>query len=77
MRHHMWSLHATKQNKNATTGNKKMITKEYMKAYVESNEHLISVKKQAPGITVLKYKNKVFYKNLWTPETMRIAWYCS
>jgi len=45
-----------------------MLTKERMKAYVEANEHLISVKKQAPGITVLKYKNKVFYKNLWTPE---------
>jgi tRNA splicing ligase len=45
-----------------------MITKERMKAYVEANEHLISVKKQAPNTTVLKYKNKVFYKNLWTPE---------
>ena len=45
-----------------------MITKERMRAYVEANGHLISVKKQAPGITVLKYKNKVFYKNLWTPE---------
>jgi len=44
------------------------ITKERMKAYVESNEALISVKKQAPNTTVLKYKNKVFYKNLWTPE---------
>jgi len=45
-----------------------MITKERMKVYVESHEHLISVKKQAPNTTVLKYKNKVFYKNLWTPE---------
>lgn len=45
-----------------------MITKERMKAYVEANEHLVSVKKQAPNTTVLKYKNKVFYKNLWTPE---------
>ena len=45
-----------------------MITKERMKAYVEANGHLISVKKQAPNTTVLKYKNKVFYKNLWTPE---------
>lgn len=44
------------------------ITKEHMKRYVENNEHLISVKKQAPGITVLKYKNKVFYKALWTDE---------
>jgi len=45
-----------------------MITKERMKAYVEAHEHLVSVKKQAPNTTVLKYKNKVFYKNLWTPE---------
>ena len=45
-----------------------MSIKERMKAYVEANEHLISVKKQAPNTTVLKYKNKVFYKNLWTPE---------
>lgn len=39
-----------------------------MKAYVETHGHLISVKKQAPNTTVLKYKNKVFYKDLWTPE---------
>ena len=45
-----------------------MITKERMKAYVETHEALISVKKQAPNTTVLKYKNKVFYKNWWTPE---------
>lgn len=44
------------------------ITKERMRAYVMANEHLVSVKKQAPGVTVLKYKNKVFYKHLWTPE---------
>lgn len=44
------------------------ITKERMKAYVETHEALISVKKQAPNTTVLKYKNKVFYKGLWTPE---------
>jgi len=44
------------------------MNKEYMKKYVEDNEHLISVKKQAPNTIVLKYKNKVFYKNLWTPE---------
>ncbi len=39
-----------------------------MRAYVETHGHLISVKKQAPNTTVLKYKNKVFYKDLWTPE---------
>ena len=39
-----------------------------MRAYVQANEHLVSVKKQAPNTTVLKYKNKVFYKDLWTPE---------
>lgn len=44
------------------------ITKEHMKAYVEANTDLVSVKKQAPGITVLKYKPKVFYRGLWTPE---------
>lgn len=44
------------------------LTKEHMKQYVSANEHLISVKKQAPNTTVLKYKNKVFYKNWWTPE---------
>jgi len=34
------------------------------------NDHneLVNIKNQAPGKTVLKYKNKVFYKNLWTPE---------
>ena len=45
-----------------------MITRERMKAYAEANEHLVSIKKQAPNTIVLKYKNKVFYKNLWTPE---------
>jgi len=49
-------------------GERIMISKERMQAYAEANEQLISVKKQAPNTTVLKYKNKVFYKNLWTPE---------
>lgn len=48
--------------------NKVNITKERLRAYVETHEHLVSVKKQAPNTTVLKYKNKVFYKDLWVPE---------
>ena len=44
-----------------------MLTPEYMQKYCEGNP-LVSVRKQAPNTTILKYKNKVFYKNLWTPE---------
>jgi len=45
-----------------------MITQNHMIQYVRDNEHLISVKDQGNGLFVLKYKNKVFYKSLWTPE---------
>jgi hypothetical protein len=44
-----------------------MITKFNMKAFVAANNSLVSVKKQAPDTTVLKYKPKVFYKHLWCP----------
>ena len=42
-------------------------TAEHMRQYCENNP-LVSVRKQAPNTTILKYKNKVFYRNLWTPE---------
>lgn len=48
-----------------------MITNESMRKFVEDNPHLVSRKKTSiDGLYVLKYKNKVFYKNLWTPELL-------
>lgn len=45
------------------------MNKEQIKSFVEANPHLISKKKTSlPGIYVLKYKNKCFYKGIWTPE---------
>lgn len=45
-------------------------TESTMFDFVERNPTLVSVKEQANGLHVLKYKNRVFYKNLWTPELM-------
>lgn len=40
-----------------------------MKKFVEDNPHLVQVKNTSiPELKVLKYKPKVFFKNLWTPE---------
>lgn len=41
-----------------------------LKAFVESNPDLVTVRQSVryPKLLVVKYKNKVFYKNLWTPE---------
>lgn len=44
------------------------LSAEYMRAYVEANPDLVTCKTQLNGLKVLKYKNRVFYKNLWTPE---------
>ncbi len=41
-----------------------------MKNFVTSNPDLVTCKKQLNGLNVLKYKNKVFFKNLWTPELL-------
>lgn len=48
-----------------------MITKEQIKQYCENHPNLVSVKQTLnPELRVLKYKNKVFYNNLWTPELL-------
>lgn len=43
-----------------------LVTKEWL----EANKSLVTMKesKNYPGLFVIKYKNKVFYDNLWTPE---------
>jgi len=49
------------------------LSEEYMYDYVHANPNLVSIKDQptvGENIKVLKYKKKVFYKNLWTPEVM-------
>ena len=40
------------------------------KEWLEANKSLVTMKesKNYPGLFVIKYKNKVFYDNLWTPE---------
>jgi hypothetical protein len=41
-----------------------------LREYVESHPDMVSVRLSVryPRLRVVKYKNKVFYKNLWTPE---------
>lgn len=41
-----------------------------LRTYVEENPELVStrISIRYPDLRVVKYKNKVFYKNLWTPE---------
>lgn len=48
---------------------KLLVTKEW----IESNKHLVTMKESVtyPGLFVIKYKNKVFYDNLWTPELIQ------
>jgi hypothetical protein len=40
------------------------------KEWVEANASLVTMKESSnyPGLYVLRYKNRVFYDNLWTPE---------
>lgn len=47
-----------------------MLTNTEFAAYVKANPHLVNCKesKAYPGLFVVKYKNKVFYDALWTPE---------
>lgn len=42
------------------------------KEFINSHRDLVQCKesKKYPGLYVLKYKNKVFYDNLWTPELL-------
>lgn len=47
-----------------------MINERSMFNFVQENPNLVSCKKQSNGLYVLKYKNRVFYKNLWTPELL-------
>lgn len=42
-----------------------MVTGNELRHYVENNPGLVSVKEAPGGLKVLKYKRKVFYKNLW------------
>lgn len=47
------------------------MNKDQIKSFVESHPELVSRKETSlPGVYVLKYKNKVFYKNLWTKELL-------
>lgn len=50
--------------------NSDMITDLQLKEFCEKNPNLVTRKesKNYPGLFVIKYKNKVFYDNLWTPE---------
>ena len=41
-----------------------------IRSFVENNPNLVTMKQQSNGYYVLKYKNRVFYKNLWTPELL-------
>jgi hypothetical protein len=47
-----------------------MITDSQLKRFAEANSHLVMQKASVryPDLFVVKYKNKVFYDNLWTPE---------
>src|SRR5210317_2114978 len=42
----------------------------HLKQYTEDNPNLVNVRQSEryPELQVVKYKNKVFYKDLWTPE---------
>lgn len=44
------------------------LTETAMFNFVDRNLDKVSIRQQSNGLMVLKYKNKVFYKNLWTPE---------
>lgn len=39
-----------------------------IREFVERNPQLVKAKLQSNGLYVLKYTNKVFYRDLWTPE---------
>lgn len=43
---------------------------QHLKRFAEENPELVSVRisMRHPRLRVVKYKNKVFYKSLWTPE---------
>ena len=50
------------------------VTDEQLKIFCEKNPHLVSIKQSEryPDLSVVKYKRKVFYDNLWTPELMEL-----
>ena len=42
------------------------MTKDDLKNFVESNQHLVTMKATSiPDVFVLKYKKNVFFDNLW------------
>ena len=51
-----------------------MLTPTQIKEFVENNPRLVLRKesKRYPDLFVLKYHNRVFYDNLWTPELMEM-----
>jgi len=51
-----------------------MLTSTQIKEFVENNPRLVLRKesKRYPDLFVLKYHNRVFYDNLWTPELMEM-----
>ena len=46
------------------------VVERHLKQYAEENSELVSVRTSLryPDLRVVKYKNKVFYRNLWTDE---------
>lgn len=46
------------------------LSEQSMFNFVDRNPNLVTCKLQSNGLRVLKYKNRVFYKNLWTPELL-------
>ena len=51
-----------------------MIDIKKIREFVENNPGLVTRKESIryPGLFVLKYKRKVFYDNLWTPELQEL-----
>jgi len=44
------------------------VTKKQIVDFINANPDLVSVKQQCSNMKILKYKRKVFWRNLWTPE---------
>jgi hypothetical protein len=51
-----------------------MVADRALRSFVENNPDLVSMRISIrhPELRVVKYKNKVFYKNLWTPELQEL-----
>ena len=50
------------------------LVERHLKQYTEEHPELVQVRVSLrhPTLRVVKYKNKVFYKELWTPELCRM-----